>query len=208
MRNAKLYDWSGVLVSVDGFRTWLREERSDLFFEHYDWDESRGIATLKKRPSQEVLDLFEEATTRGLYQLKLLQNVQERLSRDSVEGYVRVAFTSVPRAILGPQLQDLGVANYLDEIVTVEDLNQIFRTTLAKEDPLLFQYLNDHVRTRGLNPVVYVDDSIKRIEAAVQANNNLPEEWMKIARLYLFDQKKAPGGEEGYQRVNDLLLVR
>jgi|GEM_PF-3407517 len=209
MRDAKLYDWSGVLVSIDGFREWLMRENRPLFLEFYDWDEERLVATPKKKPSPELVGLFEEATTKGFYPIRLFPNVEERLSKDKEEGYVRVLFTSVTRTILDQQLQELGIRSHLDEIVTVEDLNLTFGTALAKEDPLLFQYLNDHVRKEGLIPNVYVDDSLRRIEAVVQANLSLNAQGFEgFNRLYLFQPQGKPKEEKGYVTINDIMSVK
>lgn len=202
--DARIYDWNGVLVSTDGFRGWLREKHPRLFEEFY-FVEKEEIQ-LKKKPDQELLGIYEKATNECLYPIFLLPRVTEKLKLDKNENCARLVFTSAPRSTVLSKITEFGLENLVDEIITIDDLAI---GNLTKEDPKVFQYLAKHIVNLGLMPCAYTDDSQRRIMAAVEANRSLTREGQEtIRKLYLFDPKTENQQKQGYQTVNDLLLVR
>lgn len=211
MKQTKVYDWNGVFVTVDGFKDWLKEKEPEIFEKYFVL--GKKDKELKRQIRPQVLEIYEDATEKGLYPIDLIPNVIERLEQDAQEGYVRTIFTSSPRQVISSQAQDLGLAGKVDEIVVLDDIVAEFGLEGAmKEDPAVFKGLIDFVLQYGIGqPATYTEDSEKRLEAAVQANKLLAQEGRKgFERIYLFDpraeQPVAPG--EGYKKVNSLLLVR
>lgn len=206
MKNARIYDFNGVIVSTDGFRRWFEQTHPALFNQHYK-REGESIQLICK-PSAEVLAIYEQATTNCLYLIELLPNVKEKLELDYREGYARILFTGVPRQRLTSKIREFGLEQLLEEIVTVEDLKDHSSSTLAKEDPKIFEYLISYLQGKGFTPTAYVDDSIRRIEAAVKANQTLQLSGNGgIDQLYLFDQKNPSQEGNDYKRINNLLLM-
>ncbi|MCK4589441.1 MAG: hypothetical protein KAT77_03295 [Nanoarchaeota archaeon] len=210
MKKTKVYDWNGVLITVDGFKDWLRETDPELFNDYFVKGEENKELKRKVRP--QLLALYEDATNQGLYPVDLLPNVNERLEQDEREGYVRTIFTSSPRKIINFKLQDLSLTGKVDEVIVLDDIITEFGLQGAmKEDPVIFKSLIDFILKHNIGqPATYTEDSQKRLESALEANRILSWEGRKgFERIYLFDPKaeQAVTAGKGYTKVNDLLLV-
>ena len=202
----RLYDLNGVFLTVDGFWQFLEAEHPDIFRDYKILGDKD--AELKRKVRPKMLAVYEHATDNGLYPVELMPHVKERLETDRAQGYRRTVFTSAPRTTAEKQLDSFGVS--IDHVLVLDDIQREFNLPGAmKEDPAVFEALAQYVRQHGLgNPVSYVDDSQKRIHAAVQANQALGEH--NLGTLFLFDLKvpmsPAPGAE--YTTINDLLHLQ
>ncbi len=204
MAEVKLYDWNGVLVSADGFRSWLKQTHADLhhlFVELGQKDEANTV---------EVRRIYEEATNLNLYPLQLMGGARERLTQDYSSGFIRTIFTSIPRHTFNSQLSGLGIQDLVDEVIVLEDIAARFNLpTNIKENPQVFAALLELVSTDLGRPLTYVDDGLKRVEAAVLGNQQFTQQGrLGLERIYHFDLKTQPKNtDKDYIIVNNLNLV-
>ncbi len=208
MDETRVYDWNGVLITVDGFWRYLQEHHSDV----YDAYKVRGDRDpeVKRAVRPRLLEIYEAATLEGLYPVELIPHVHERLASDREQGLLRTIFTSAPRVTIERQLGELGVS--VDQVVVLADIQREFGLSAAiKEDPAVFEALARYLPKRGMGtPVSYVDDAVNRIKAAVQANSRLRDTGnQELGRLYLFDSKAAtsPIASQEYTTINNLLHI-
>ncbi len=206
----RVYDYNGVIASVDGLRAWFQQTHPQLWH-RYKVEGAKDPAVLREVLPQ-VQALYEQATTQGLYPVSLMPSVQERLMRDACQGYGRIIFTSVPKAVTERQIAELGIASSIDELVTLSEIQNTFNLGNAvKEDPIVFCGLAEYLTQQGVGEMLsYVDDTEKRVISAVAAHRQLISEGRRgINRIYHFDTKLAVEKElaDGYEKINNLLQI-
>ena len=98
MSQVKVYDWNGTLVTVEGFRTLLRETEPELFDNYY--NKGKDDPNIRRQFKPRITEIFEDANIHGLYPVELHTHVRERLELDKQQGYARAIFSTVPEAVL------------------------------------------------------------------------------------------------------------
>ena len=208
-KKTKVYDWSGTLISIAGFMDYFKANHPELYHQYTVL--GAKDKELKRRVRPQAIRIFEDATNSGLYEVGLLPNVRERLELDRQGSYVRTIFTSSPREVLINQIKGLGVGDCIDEIVVLDDIIRSSGVeSIMKEDPMTFRYLMDLLRVARFDLRSYTDDSQGRVVSAVSANKDVAGRGLRgFERMYLLDSKQevAQNSEEGYIRINDLMLV-
>ncbi len=206
----KVYDYNGVIVGVDGFRQWFKENHPEVWHQ-YKVVGSNNPEVLRAVMPQ-VQGIYEQATINDLYLVSLLPSVQERLERDAAQGYARTLFTSVPREVTERQLERLGIAGSIDALVTLSDIQMVCGLGNAvKEDPAVFYGLVEYCARQGIGTVTsYTDDTEKRVLSAVNAHRQLQTDGRQgIDRIYHFDEKMPEDKVicNGYEKIRSLLSV-
>jgi len=195
MSEVKAYDWNGTLVTIDGFRRWIREqsEHKDLVAQFYD-----GDTDSKRAATPEMRAVFEDASQRGVYPVSLFPQVVERLERDGEEGYLRVVLSTVSPEPLARQAAELGIGNKIDQFVSLEEVLRFSGLqSLAKEDAGVYRSL---AAMLGLPCKTYVDDTPARVVAARDAT--------VFQRVFLFDSKGTAEAGQGYTVVTNIMDVQ
>ena len=170
MKKLKLYDWNGTLVTLDGLRAYFEEHHAQL------WHEYKILGDrdpeLKKKHLPRMMELVEYATQNDLYPVNVMPRAVERLQADQTEGFRRVVFTSISRELLRKQSRELGIANLVDEVITLEDMKQEFGLEgVTKESPETYQALVQFLQQHNLGICeTYTDDGKPRIITAVEVN--------------------------------------
>lgn len=209
MKQAKIYDYAGVLVDISGWYSFFKQAHPDLYQRYV--IEGETNMKLKRQIRPEVLKLYEQAVEEGKFPMPTFPDVPDRMSADKRDGYHSVIFTSSPKAPLEAQLKDNGLTSLVSQVIILDDVREFCnQPDLMKEDPAVFQYLTQLLLTDGLQPETYIDDALKRIQSAVQANTHMIEQGMHgISRLYHLDRKTTNpiARQEGYTTINCLPLV-
>ncbi len=190
MAEVKIYDWNGTLVTVDGFRRWVRDTNLALAVRFYDsGQEERTAAT------QDIKKIFEYASNEGLYPVELFPGVAERLQQDQKEGYQRLVFSTISPDTLNKQAQALGIRDKIDQIIPLDDVLKYGNIVGAvKEDPRVYAHL---VQMLGLEKAqAYTDDTPARAVAAAESR--------AFNKVYLFDPKNAAKPGEGYSVIDNI----
>ena len=187
----KIYDWNGTLITVEGFRAWVREAHPALAADFYGLDQD-----VRKAATPDLKRVFEDASNRGLYPCELFPNVAKRLEQDRQEGYARVVFSTVNQDTLDRQMCNFGIRQNIDRIVSLDEVKQDGNLLDAvKEDPRVYGHL---VTMLGVARArAYTDDTPARAVAAVTAG--------VFDKVYLFDPENKAKLGEGYALIDDLM---
>ena len=206
-RQTKVYDAQGVLLDLRGAKAWFRENHPELFQGYFiDGDKDKE---LKRKLRPRVVELNNHATENGLYPISPIEGSAERLKEDGEQGYHRVIFTSTPKKRIELQLDEVGLLNSVDRIVTLYDIREALGLgSIMKEDPSTYEHLARALQRNDLDLKTYTDDGLPRVLSAVEANQALKaREEPGLGRIYHFDPKATPEQKDGYRVITSLADV-
>ena len=203
----KVYDYNGVLVSVDGFKEFLRENHPQI----YDiWVVQGAVDPEVKRAAKgRVNELFETANREGSYPISLMPHVKGRLQLDNDQGYQVAVFTTCTRELVEEKTRELGIRPCIHHIISLDELISIYNIEGAiKEDPRTFAFLMEHLSRTGADLRSYADDSEIRIQAMMQAKKVRSSEGKPVfENAYWLASTKDPSEKQGYRIINDIMLA-
>ncbi len=211
VKEAALWDWNGTLVTKEGIVNYIREHEPALY--HQWWE--IGTPEAKRAVKTEMEQVFEYASSNDLYPVEAMPQARERLQQDKEEGLTRIVLTTVQPESLERQARRLGLWDEIDIPLPLPQLlvdARLPRNTV-KEDPIVYQAVAQWLRQRKFSGIAkYTDDGLPRVQAAVQANQNLKggKSYLTISNIYHFDPKteKSPTPRGGYTSINTLLHAR
>ncbi|MBI2665638.1 hypothetical protein HYX12_03390 [Candidatus Woesearchaeota archaeon] len=212
-KEVSLWDWNGTLTTIDKFRAWVKDNHPELWQQYYINGENDPDVRRVAKP--EILRLFEHATEKGLYPVKLFSNAEARLRQDADSGLVTVVFTSISPEMVRTKARELGIKDLLNEVIGLDEVlgHYGLPMTTIKEDPIVYQCLARYLRGEGSFTGIekYIDDGLPRVQAALKANLELRAQGeLEFRRLYHFDHKAKERVQqrEGYSVISDLLEAR
>jgi phosphoglycolate phosphatase-like HAD superfamily hydrolase len=207
MNKLKLYDFNGVLVSVDKFREYLKQSNPDLYHTYY--IEAEKDIELKRKFKNIIRDAYDYATDNGLYEMSLIPGAVERLRKDHELGYSTGTFTTMRLPSLVQMLDRLGINGELNHIVPLEEIALKYKMGIAvKESPDVYVAVARHMHEKGCSIETYVDDSETRVKAVLAANPIIAGLGIQpVQRLYHFSLKNAEAQMPGYMAINELMKV-
>lgn len=211
----KVYDANGVIFNMKEWNAYFESINPKLYKR---WAYFKVQPKLSDEELQEkaelkptVVSLYEDATNKGLYEMSLMPNIEERLVEDLEQGYATMTLTTMNKDALDFMLKKNKISDLIDYPLTLSVLEEkTGYDNLKKEDPAAFSALKAYVSGYKIGVIeTYCDDQLSIVNAAAEELD---------ARIFHFKPKSknnmdrevpslsAEIGKNKYF-INDLLLV-
>src|SRR3989344_1250185 len=107
MVKAKVYDYNGPIMDIEGFWDFLKKNDMDLYHNYKVIGDQDQEVKIRFKPR--VFEIYEDALNRGLFPAVMTPNVVQRLEADLNGGFYPLIFTSIPYETVSRQTKEMGI---------------------------------------------------------------------------------------------------